>query len=496
MKHLPNFTLVMILILSCAVRLIAQDNPNPGYIFNNRDDLFTGCPDSGIRPYAWNNGIVYLGFDTDNNMNVWGMTLTFYDTLGNLVWKRNIYDAANPEIQGNDIIAFNEYSFYVTGILYHDSIHQFDMFLGKYDQNGHCLLWMVYPDTASKFPMSMELIAPDTLLVLSGWNIVYGDEFCKISLDKVDTNGIICQSYLGPLDTYYPDQVLLTNQNLIYVGGTRKTQPGWDYYVKVFINKYDLNLNYLGTINPGYSINEYFEGMINVGDNILMSSTVTTNCPSGYPCWQCLVTKLTPSGGTWGGERLGPAYMDMASGRPVLVDSDLVAITVFGDITETYFTDTIPEKVCSTSFAYPGFFTDVPWLSDICSVPGHKIAGTGYIFPQNAGESQDTWNFLSKNMSAYVDSVCLHVGIPYESGLSMDTWKVYPVPFSDNLFIENKTSTPEKTIVYLFNSTGELVFRGIFEREMEIYASSFQSGLYLLKLDCATRSEVYKIVKQ
>src|SRR5438128_310714 len=115
-------TKILILIACLFVGSPSYAQQVPSFVFNTRHDAFPNQYDQGIKPMFWNDGVVFLGFCADTGLTQNGMTVTFYDTVGNLHWSHTFFSNDYDIIQGNDMIALDDNSFYVTGIAYVDTI--------------------------------------------------------------------------------------------------------------------------------------------------------------------------------------------------------------------------------------------------------------------------------------------------------------------------------------------------------------------------------------
>jgi hypothetical protein len=470
----------------------------PDYIFNHRDDVFPGNYDSGIKTYSWNHGVLILGFSVDTLNEDYGMTLVFYDSLGSRVWMRNFRISgftAHNVLQGNDIAFDNNDFFYVTGVLYQSPALGWDMFFAKFDQNGDSLFFRSFPDTISKFPVSMTFLSSDTILVLSAWQHDMNNGPVRICIDRVDTNGRIRSTYLGDPAPKDPYQILKTEGNQIYVGGTQQVSAiGGGYNVRVFINRYDLDLNYLGTINPSLTVNEYFISLMNHKGRVYLSSLISAAVPP-YPYlgWVGCLSKIFING-TWATRNFGvPQIEEVGVYNAIAIDDNRLAVPIADEgHFYLYFCDTNFIQICSTYVSYPGKMTHYG-LSAICGMPGHQIAGTGFIFDDVTG-AQDHWNFLTQDMVAFIDSNCVETGIPpvqEEKG----SVRIYPNPMDDHLFITTNNPVFTDAIVTIYNQVGTVVSRLMLKDNPVIATSGFNPGIYLVKIQSGEATEVMKVIK-
>ena len=77
--------------------------------------------------------------------------------------------------------------------------------------------------------------------------------------------------------------------------------------------------------------------------------------------------------------------------------------------------------------------------------------------------------------------------------------KVYPNPFRDEAKVAFNLINPEDVVLYLYNSTGQLVrtyYKGSFSsgnQECSIDASNLPSGIYMLKMQAGSDVAISKI---
>jgi len=485
--HRFNFSLILLLFVS---QVAFCQNP-VSFVFNKRDDINSGNVDAGIKPYYWNNGILYLGYCYNSSQTKEGLTLTFYDTLGNMQWKKAKILDEYQIFQGNDIIALNNTSFYIGGVVYKNEDTQYDRFLAKYDKDGNNIFTKIYPDSTLSWVMDLEYYYGDTLLVLSAITPSQEDEYTKIVIDKVDTVGNICTTYEGPYTLEIPYQILKGN-NRFYVGGTRKTAVGSNYHVKVFIQSFDNNLNFLYDNNPGETLNERFGHMIFHNNLIYLTHLTTVYQPpntSGF--YQCCASILDQNTYPVRHQRFGPIdfYGDLKPN--VALNENMIIFPVYEKL---YFLDTAVNVICST----PELNSDSLNLnlSEIIVLPNKKIAGTGVYYSTSQTDSQDHWNFMTENIEEYINSNCLEsIPFEYKNEKITSQYSVYPTIFNTSVFIKC-INDHQNFKIEIYDELGIKKYEAEDIGETEINTSNLINGLYFLRIIDKTKINSFKLIKQ
>lgn len=76
---------------------------------------------------------------------------------------------------------------------------------------------------------------------------------------------------------------------------------------------------------------------------------------------------------------------------------------------------------------------------------------------------------------------------------SSNSYKVYPNPANDVVFVESHQAHPFETYT-IYNSTGQLVSKGLFQPKINLKA--MESGVYMLHLSNAHSTKVIKLIKR
>ena len=482
---------IFFIMISLYAELKAQSSLS--FVYNKRDDISVGFPDSGLKPYYWNSGILTLGWCFDSTLSIEGTTITFSDTLGNINWKKVYFYPSSLVFDGMDIIALNNSSFYVVGGIYKDTINSYDSFFAKFDSNGDSLFVKQYTDTTNSAFIDIETFSSDTLLVLNPLQINYGDEYSQIGISKLDTAGNILHSSSSSFSLNGAYQIIKGSNNKIYVGGTRKTNPGSSYNLKVFINVYNYNLNQIATWNPSLTTNEYFQALNIWNNQLYLSSLVTVfDPPNQNDFLQCRFGKINPLSGNYSSyTNIGALQFGGRIGvfQPDVINNNVIAIPIVGGTRDSlYLVDTIPSLICHTSLEFTSTPTGEQTMG-IVVLPNKKIAGTGIL-----SAPQDHWNFLTENMETYLVSNCGSTGVT-EFNETKEIYNVYPTLFNEILTIKCIENCSGKFTATLFNGFGQEVVNALGSNELLLNTFNFQNGIYYLRIYGNNRYSVFKLIK-
>ncbi len=470
-----------------------------GYVFNNRDDAYPENPDSGVKPIYWNNGVLYLGFCIDEQLSSYGITLFYYDTLGALVWQKRHFYPGQVVYSGYDIVALNNSSFYVGGAMRETWNSQYHSMLIKFNAFGDTVYTKVYPDSANKAINCMEKWSSDTILLCSKWDEDLTEDQ-KIVVEKVDTNGIICSTTVSEYKDWNPEQIIRSPSNLIFVGGEFWTETN---NVKIFINVYDLNLDFLYTVTPGMANNERFSSFNILNNKVYMAARVTAYNP--YPNWdQCKLVRLSNAGGTYGSVNIGDMLFDLGVGNAITLNDNCMVVPVSSlylqNIHHLYFVDTNMSVICSTYVNTNAVPYNMKLFGDIAAVPGNKIAGTGYILadPNDPHLTQDHWNYLTTDVMEFMNQNCNEFTtgpFPFTENAIKEEVNIYPNPFHDEIFIELNGAETKSCEISIYNFEGTLIYSKPGNAETRINVRSLSRGLYFIIVSFDDRIKIQKIIK-
>lgn len=469
---------------------IARGQLPISYTFNNRDDISYNGADSGIKTFPWNNGILYLGFCYDSLMSKEGFSITFYDTIGTKLWSKVYYSDLYYIYQANDIITFNNSSFYIGGIVYKDSINQIDRFFAKFDANGDSVFTKIYSETEQNWLIDMDLFSSDTILFLCAKTLNDADPYTKTVICKVDTFGNIAFTYESPNRLYVPQQILKATDD-IYVGGIRTINLSGNlgYIVKVFIDMYNNDLSLDCILNPSTTTNEYFSRMFIKNNELYLARDVTVfNPPNQNLFYQCRLSRMSLDGFIWKSANFGPANFDGATGSFLSIDSNLLVVQIYSNL---YFVDDNLNLLFeSNDLCFPDFNKT---FGGISILPNKMIAGTGFFF-QDTISSQDHWNFLTENIKQYVLNNTMKV---YEYKNINTLLLVYPNPATNTLTLNlSQLQKLQNTTVSIYDiQSKQLLHQNINEVQTQLDISAFVKGIYIIKVQSDKEILQSKFVK-
>ncbi len=496
--------ITLVLILCFLYSLSVKSQPPFNYIFSNRDDNFPNNADSGIRPFFWNNGVLFLGFCVDLNTDDRGISLIFYDTLGNLQWTQRLFIPDYHLLQGNDIIFFNNNSFFVGGIVYQSGYNGFDVFYSKHDVNGDTIYCQIDHDLISRFLVDLYRFSDDQFLALSQWDNDSGGDSNRIIIEKLDTNLHIIQTHASESNLRYPNKIIKTPNDKIYVGGTRKTAAGPQFHAKVFIDIHDLELNYIQTKNYDLAINEFFGSFEVLHDVVFINYVITVFTPAPRDVWQ--IARLNSNGMINSLTYVGPTDLNIWSTSLVNINDSLIACglnTYYQEPFYVYFHDFNLTQVCSSYVHLPGVSSYDIWLADIAAVSNNKVSGTGYVFddPSINTDSQDQWNFLVDNVFNYININCNPPVVNVEEYTNNENFtaepmfNVFPTCITDEITIEYLNDHAPGFQIRILNLQGENIITTSGFKYKKMHLNFIKKGIYIIHLTSERKHETLKIFK-
>jgi len=482
---------IYILVIVMLIGGIAMGQLPISYKFNHRDDISYKGADSGIKTYPWNNGILYLGFCYDSLMSKEGFSITFYDTIGNMLWNKVYYSDLYYIYQANDIVTFNNSSFYIGGIVYKDSINQIDRLFAKFDANGDSVFMKIFPDTEQNWLIDMDIYSSDTILFLCAKTLNDADPYTKTVICKVDTFGNIAYTYESQNRLYIPYQILKATDD-IYVGGTRSINlPGnLGYIVKVFIDMYNNDLSLDCIFNPSTTTNEYFSKMFIKNNELYLARDVTVfNPPNQNLFYQCRLSRISLDGFVWQSANFGPANYDGATGTFLSIDSNLLVVQIYSKL--YFIDDNLNLLLESNDLCSPNYNRGFGGLSIL---PNKMIAGTGMYYADTIS-SQDHWNFLTDNIVNFVATATLKINEIKKSDLNI---QIFPNPATNSLTLNlAQLKDIQNSTVSIYDIQGKLLLQQkIMQQQTELNISQFAKGIYIVKVNNDKETVQSKFVKE
>jgi len=465
-------------------------------IYNIMDDAANGAPDWGDGVIEMNGYIVVMGNAYFEEVPTYGITLSCYDTTGTRLWNRIHTDNRFPEFQGNRILPKDDHSFFIGGIKDESALTPWGRFVARFDDKGDTIFLKTYPDSLDNFLVDLAWYAEDTLMMLSSRQDDSWGEHYQTQIDLLDTNGNILRSASYDPDLNFPDQVFRFRDQ-IYVGGTYKTDTGWYYNVKVFINRYDLELNHLGWSSPSQTINEYFKNFCSVEDRLYLTSSVTTFFPPNpHNHYRAYISLITDEGTPLVSSFFGPGYIaDPIGGKTVNVGDSILACWVDLDTTKIYFHDKDLNPLCEYILDRLVSPMDLAFISDMVFVPPDKLAGMGMIaILDGPNVTQEPWNFLTQDVLTHVFTNCIYVETPELSSEMVNLFDVFPTLATDRITIRCREAGSGKIMAEIYDMNGRFCMKESFYKEIQMDLGSLKNGFYLLRLSDTAQMETFKIV--
>lgn len=486
--------LLISLFIFTSFTSLAQSQDSIQFVFNKRVDLNNGYHDGGGQALYWNHGILNLGYCYDSTGKA-GMTLSYLDTLGNIIWNRNYFCPLNDTtpLYGFDIQEVTDSLFYVVGAINPGSTADtdYDLFLAKFDQQGDSLFFHFFPSAGMTYPIDFLKNTSGDIFILSKKGIDVNDlnnTLCVYRVNAGETLDTLLE-YSASLKVPYQ---LFEHDHRYYIGGTKRTSSSSNYHLKVFIDVFDIDFNFLTTWDPSTTLNEEFLGIFSWRDKLHISAYVTAYDPSNTnPFYQNKIACIE-TGNYSNSVSFGTLSFIHYFGEPVVINDSLLVVTHGnGGVHSLYFVDS-NLHVRRFASGYPPYGTLLfyNYFDTRCTAkPGGQLIGTGN-FSWNPGEYNDHWFYLTTDLRSYLPESTAG----YHQ-LQNEELGVYPVPFSSELTIIRTENTP--AIVQIMNLSGQCILTQLIDgRAARIATDELPVGTYLFRLIENGITKEVKVLKE
>lgn len=474
--------LISLFICIGSFSCLAQDSVQ--FVFNERIDLNNTYHDGGLKTIYWNNGVLSLGYCNDSASRR-GMTLSYFDTLGNVVWNRNYFYPFNDttHLYGVDLHIINDSSLYVAGIIHSGYINtdnstiNYEQFLARFNAQGDSLFFHFLPGPGRTLPLHFLQTETHGLLLFSQHATdVYSTDFSHpvYRINASETLDTLFE-YFSPLKYTYQ---LFQHDHKFYIGGTRRTSSSSSYHYKVFVDVFDSTFTPVANWNPSTTLNEEFKHLFVWQDHLYISSLVTAYIPGNGNAYYRNQIAGIDAGNYTNAVNFGSFYFFDGYGIPVVISDSLLVISHRqGGLHTLFFVDST-ENVRVFHSGHPPYGTLLFYTYDegrMVSTPDGKLIGTGAFF-SNPGEYDDHWIFMTTDLRKYFLESTTGLSELNSQGLN-----AYPVPFSSELTV-CRTEAISATI-QLIDLNGKCVLeRTIDEKVQKIVTDELPAGNYLLRL--------------
>lgn len=445
----------------------------------------------GGKSIPWNEGILYLGNGKVSNKNQnYGFSLIHYDLYGNKAWEKVYQFPAINSIKAISIGSFDGNYLYVAGNVI-DNLNS-DRFLCKLNLNGDTIFFKEYKELGFNRIVDLKILSPDSIVLLSAWKEQYNSEDIRTVVELVDANGVITKTTEDTLGIKNPVE-LIRHNDLLYVGGTLSINPD-SLKTKVYISRYDLNLEHLGITTPSLTEREYFFCFTKTDEHLLFTSRVHMETQD-HNLFRTNLSRVDQQGVLIDTNTFGPTDFSYYYASTTNIGNEFIATYVREDIPIVYFHDLQMNLLCN-------FLIDIPFnapifavLENITALSSNLISGTGYIgYLTGSGVGIKQWNFLTEDMVTFIYNNCDLVI------LKENIQKPYNYRITQSF--SNRTITVEclmnansgNTELRFIDLNGRLVLSKEFKERTTINIQSLSKGLHILQLLNGGRFEVHKIL--
>ena len=458
--------------------------------YNHFDSVPELYDEFGIKSIPWDEGVLCLGNGKGNNSADYSFSLIQYDLDGVKIWEKGYQFPTSNHIFAVDICSLNGNYLYVAGNIESDKT---DRFLCKLNQNGDTIFFRKYIVEGHNRIIDIEKFSLDTLMILSIWKAENNSNYIKTVIDLVDTNGNIVKTTESSMDFKNPEDIILYN-DLIYVGGTMRILPDSLPDSKVYISRYDLNLNYLGFTTPSLTERESFFSFTKTADYLLFTSRITMQNSPQY-LYRTNISKINQQGALIDTNTFGPTDFAYYYAKTTNVGDEFIVTNLTEDLPKMYFHNLQLDLLCN-------YLIDIPYnspafaaLEEITAYSTSMISGTGYIgyFVENEMNIKQ-WNFSTDDLSTFLYENCNLVSLNENIHKQFD-YRIVPT-------ISNKTITIEClsndnfgiTEIRVIDINGRLVLSKEFNERTSINIQNFSKGLHILYLNKGGYFETHKLL--
>ena len=465
---------------------IAQDSIR--FEFNKRYDIGSNKPDLGSKTMFWNDGILTMGliFEADYTSS---LSLTFLDTTGNEIWSKNLKIPQALVVQGNDIIAFDNNSFYMVGVVYIDQNNGYDAFFAKFNSDGDTIFFKQYPDPEYSWPLQFQNTGSKELIVLSGKKVNSDDQLSKYIIWKYDTTGARSVIYEANYEMHYARKIF-KYENYIYVGGVRRTTSSGNFNVKAFIDVFHSNFAVSYRWNPTVTLNEEFLELFNWNGQLYLARKTSEKMANGayYDFGRLSIARVHNN---YVSEEniFGPNPKGSFSwGNVGVINDSIMVINCSKGKNTFYFINKNLEDFYTIRYGHST--NAIEHTYNIAISPNGNILGTGFIV-QDSSHTQDHVVFLTEPVSNFFSRI---VGLNELQNPTTIKLKVYPTLFISEITIEGYSESDIYQVL-ITNIQGKVVREETTRGLGIINTFELPPGIYVITILNGSNKQSFKIFK-
>lgn len=462
--------------------------------FNHMDSVTGLYKEYGVKSIPWNNGVLYLGNGRVNDRTQnYSFSLIQYSLDGNKIWEKAYQLPPFNSISAKAICPINENYLFVAGDIL-DNLNS-DRFLCKLNLNGDTIFFRKYIAEGYSSLIDMEILSPDTLMLLSFWKEEHNSDYIKTVIDLVDTNGNIIKTTEDSLDLKFPKDIIRYN-DIIYVGGNLATHPDSLSYAKVYISRYDLNLEYLGTTTPSLTERESFFCFSKTNQNLLFTSRILMQTQTQtHDLYRTNISRVDQQGALIDTNTFGPTDFAYYYAITKKIGNEFIVTYLREDISKIYFHDLQLNPLCHYQIDIPYVEPVYAALFNISVHSSNMISGTGSIgYTTESGMKSKQWNLMTDDIVAFLYENC-NLVVLQENMQPRFEYKVVQSFSNKTITIESiSNNNAGPTEIRIIDLNGRLVMSKKFTKRTSINIHSFSKGLYILQLINAGSFESHKFL--
>jgi hypothetical protein len=459
--------------------------------FNHFDSIPLIDNELGVKSIPWNGGILYLGYGIINNRPVYyNFSLILYDLDGNKTWERIYQFPPFNSYNAEDILSLDGNYLYIAGSIT-DNLNS-DRFLCKLNSDGDTIFARKYLAQGDNKILDMEAISEDKIVILSVAKTEYNSEDIRTIIDIVDSTGAIIKTVEDNAGFKYPKEIIKYN-DIIYVGGIEVPYPE-SLTQKIYISRYDLNLNYLGITNPSLTERETFFCFTKTDEHLLFTSRVLMQ--SQKPAlYRTNISRVNHEGVLIDTNTFGPTDFAYHFATTTKFADEFIVTNLYEDLPKLYFHDLQLNPLCD-------YLIDIPYdepfgavITKITDISPNMISCTGHIgYLPPGGNKIKQWNLLTDDMVTFLYENCDPVSL-IENTKKLVNYQVTQSISNNTITIESLSNDNNgNTEIRVFDLNGRLVLFKKFNKSTTINVQNFSQGLHILQFINGESFEIHKFI--
>ncbi len=472
-----------------------------------------GAPGAGFHNIMVDDDTLFVvGTAKSENTQQWGLLLSKFDTLGNLLYQKVLFDSLGDDYVfelNYSIIRTSDGNIAVTGNLWYKNWG----FMAKLSKNGDLLLWKEYPEPdILNFQYKSILELPDGFIIAGTKQL--GNYRLKAFVQKINHHGEVIweKKYGNQLNDNFFGSIEMVDSNTFLIGSSEQSYP----WLQPYIIGQDWTKCWLFTIDSlGNIKNEFKSGMYD--ESTVTGIHHTNDGGYIYTTWE---TKIFNQW-NWGARtkivkrdsNLNLVWSHYLSPTTVIANFTIdlkpaqggnwIALGKWANPDSStygwpgaclYKISADGDSIWSRCDTVLGEFYSSGDLGGFVVLPTGSIIAAGKVNRYSPSGSRTMGWLFKVDKNGCLNPLCDFVNTQSYSPSLDAGFNIYPNPTDD--LININTLYPLPFDVKWFDALG----RGVFEQEqvsnhLEIDISAWKNGVYFVALTMGGKCILRKVVK-